>query len=69
MFGYIERTYVGRYKTNKKNEMRWKKPRYEIKCWNVRERVLSNLPRTQNNQESWIDWPYNIGKFSKHISN
>ena len=48
MFGYIERTYVGRYKTNKKNEMKWKKPRYEIKCWNVRERVLLNLPKIQN---------------------
>jgi hypothetical protein len=53
MFDYIERTYVGRYRENKKNITKWKKPRFDLKSWNVRDRVILNLPRTQNNQESW----------------
>ncbi len=51
---YIERTYIGKYKENKKRQVKRKKPRFNIKCWNVRERILLDSPRTQNNQESWL---------------
>lgn len=41
---YIENNYVGSFT---------KKPRYQIECWNLHERVKLDLPRTSNNVESW----------------
>ncbi|RNA28189.1 MULE transposase domain [Brachionus plicatilis] len=41
---YVENNYVG---TNSK------KPRFSLDLWNLHERVKRDLPRTNNNVESW----------------
>ena len=45
---YWEDTYIGRQRRGRRAN-----PRFSIALWNVRERVVDNLPRTNNSVEAW----------------
>lgn len=45
---YVENNYIGKLKGNKLS-----KARFPIELWNLHERVKLDLPRTNNNVESW----------------
>jgi hypothetical protein len=49
LFEYFGRTYVGR----KQRVGRRAKPEFPPGIWNMRDRVLQKLPRTNNNVECW----------------
>lgn len=50
MLNYVEKTYIG--VVDKRINQR-KIPRFPISTWNLHERVLKQLPRTNNSVESW----------------
>ena len=45
---YWEDTYIGRQRRNRRAN-----PRFSLQLWNVRDRVIENLPRTNNSVEAW----------------
>ncbi|CAF1137041.1 unnamed protein product [Brachionus calyciflorus] len=45
---YVEINYIGPIKKDKRSS-----PRFPIEFWNLNERVKQDLPRTNNNVESW----------------
>ena len=45
---YVENNYIGKVKDEKRMI-----PRFPISLWNLHERVKNDLPRTNNNVESW----------------
>lgn len=45
---YWEDTYIGRQRRNRRAD-----PKFPIHIWNVRDRVLQGLPRTNNSVEGW----------------
>ena len=45
---YWEDTYIGRQRRNQRAN-----PRFSLQLWNVRDRVIENLPRTNNSVEAW----------------
>jgi len=45
---YWEDTYIGRQRRGRRAN-----PRFSIELWNVRERLVDNLPRTNNSVEAW----------------
>ena len=45
---YWEDVYIGRRRRGRRAN-----PRYAVNLWNVRERVVDNLPRTNNSVEAW----------------
>jgi hypothetical protein len=47
---YFEKTWIGLLESDVSKEQM---PIFSKKLWNVRERVLSGLPRTSNNAEGW----------------
>ncbi|CAF0945502.1 unnamed protein product [Brachionus calyciflorus] len=51
ILSYFERNYIG--KINDKSKGIRDKPRFSIGLWSVYERVLHDLPRTNNAVESW----------------
>jgi hypothetical protein len=56
LLDYFEKNYVGNLKrASKRNPIpnERKTPPFKIEIWNVRDRTLANLPRTNNNLESW----------------
>ena len=51
MLKYFLNNYIGKFK---KNSMTSRvEPRFPICIWNLHDRVKKNLPRTNNNVESW----------------
>jgi hypothetical protein len=50
---YVEKNYIGKLKIGKDGEVTRANPRFPINSWNLHERVLKNLPRTNNSVESW----------------
>lgn len=50
MITYFEKNFIGSATSIPKLR---KKPRFEIKSWNVRDRVLEGVGRTNNNIEAW----------------
>lgn len=48
---YVEKYYIGILKPNSSSCR--STPRFKKETWNVHERVLKNLPRTNNSVESW----------------
>ena len=48
IFAYFEETFIG-----KKVWRRRAIPLFELKVWNIYDRVLANLPRTNNSVEGW----------------
>ncbi|CAF0918334.1 unnamed protein product [Brachionus calyciflorus] len=51
MLNYLEKNYIGLLKPNSKTSRL--KPRFPIQTWNLYDRVLKELPRTNNSVESW----------------
>ena len=45
---YWEDTYIGRQRRGRRDN-----PRFPLHLWNVRDRVIGNLPRTNNCVEAW----------------
>lgn len=45
---YWEDTYIGRQRRGRRAN-----PRYALHLWNMRDRVIDNLPRTNNSVEAW----------------
>lgn len=64
MCSYFEQFYIGRLKRDSKTfrDVPW----FPIELWNVYDRVLQNLPRTNNSIESWHHIIANDQK--KHLS-
>ena len=52
ILNFFENKYIGRIKSIKSLCVR-SKPRFGIDLWNVHDRVKKNLPRTNNEVESW----------------
>ena len=56
IINYFEKTYIG-YTTTQKigrsNKTVTFKPRFDISIWNIHDRILSDIPTTNNNVESW----------------
>lgn len=48
---YFEQVYIGRHTTTRHRTRRT--PRYPAHIWNVRERTVEGLPRTNNRLEGW----------------
>lgn len=48
LLDYWEDTYIGRKRRGRRSE-----PRFAVALWNVRDRVLDGLPRTNNSVEAW----------------
>jgi hypothetical protein len=56
LFDYFEKSYICKIKrATKRNPIpsQRKNPLFPISIWNVHEKTLMNLPRTNNNLESW----------------
>ncbi|RNA30230.1 hypothetical protein BpHYR1_039054 [Brachionus plicatilis] len=51
ILAYFERVYIGKLKLNSKSQR--KVAQFPIETWNVFERVIKRLPRTNNNVENW----------------
>ena len=51
MLNYLERIYIGKLRKGSKTARL--EPRYPIPSWNLHNRVLNKLPRTNNAIESW----------------
>jgi hypothetical protein len=51
MIDYFEKNYIRKLKSNSKSAR--EVPRFSISSWNLHQRVLLKLPRTNNAIESW----------------
>lgn len=51
MIAYFEKTYIGKRVRNRTDVRA--KPLFDMQMWNVRERVLNEDGRTNNNIEAW----------------
>jgi hypothetical protein len=48
LIDYWEDSYIGRQRRHRRAE-----PRFPVRVWNVRDRVIEGLPRTNNSVEAW----------------
>ena len=53
---YIEENYIGAIRRG-----RYRRPRFPYSMWGVYDRVLNNLPRTNNSVEGWHN------RFNRHV--
>ena len=51
MLDYVERIYIGKLRTNSQSIR--EEARYPIASWNLYQRVLDDLPKTNNTAETW----------------
>jgi hypothetical protein len=58
---YTQKNYIVKLKLDKDGELIRAYPRFPINSWNLHDRVLKNLPRTNNSVESW-DGSYSHNK-------
>ena len=53
MLIYFQKSYIGDYWLKGRNKGTRKTPRFPIDTWNLYDRILKNLPRTNNSVECW----------------